>query len=236
MRGPQVFQGYYENESETAAAFYDGWLRTGDLAKWDDGFLVMADRRKEMIINGGFNVYPSEVEKVVREIEGVTDVAVIGMPNDTLGETVVAALVLEPGANVTLEQVRQWTESRLSHYAMPKSIAILDELPRSQIGKVLRKSVKEQLENFELVSGQWRKKISAASNNAAQNFEAYLQALKEKTNSTAEEWRAWTESNAPQLELLRTGGTVNGNQTQPKSTLNAKHSIKGFQLKVSLAG
>lgn len=203
VRGPQVFNGYFDNPEETAAIFHDGWLRTGDLARWEDGFLIMADRRKEMIINGGFNVYPSEVEKVVREIEGVADVAVIGMPSDTLGETVVAALVLEPGANVTLEQVRQWTESRLSHYAMPKSIAIIEELPRSQIGKVLRRNVKEQLANFELVSGQWRKKLEDASSSAAQTFDSYLQALKEKTNSTAEEWRAWSETNAPQLEKFK---------------------------------
>ncbi|MFC5384004.1 AMP-binding protein [Arcanobacterium hippocoleae] len=230
VRGPQVFPGYYENETETAAAFHDGWLRTGDLAKWDDGFLVMADRRKEMIINGGFNVYPSEVEKVVREIEGVADVAVIGMPNGTFGESVVAALVLEPGANVTLEQVRQWTESRLSHYAMPKSIAILDELPRSQIGKVLRRSVKEQLENFELVSGQWRKKLGAASNSAAQTFEAYLQALKEKTNSTAEEWRAWSESNAPQLERFRNWWNSERNSQSADSSIDDKAHTEGISV------
>lgn len=204
VHGPQVFQGYFDSPEETQTALYEGWLRTGDLARWDDGFLVMADRRKEMIINGGFNIYPSEVEKVVREIEGIADVAVIGMPSGSIGEQVVAALVLEPGANVTLEQIRSITESRISHYAMPKSIAIFDELPRSPLGKVMRRNVKEQLENFELVSGQWRKKIGAVSNSAAQTFEAYLQALKEKTNSTAEEWRAWSENNAPQLERFKT--------------------------------
>lgn len=232
VRGPQIFNGYYDNEEETQTAFYQGWLRTGDLARWDDGFLVMADRRKEMIINGGFNIYPSEVEKVMREIEGIADVAVIGMPSGSIGEQVVAALVLKPGANVTLEQIRSWTESRISHYAMPKSIAIFDELPRSPLGKVMRRNIKEQLENFELVSGQWRKKIEAVSNSAAQTFEAYLQALKEKTNSTAEEWRAWSENNAPQLERFKAWWNEHKKNTSDADTddMARRHgiSVEGF--------
>ena len=120
----------------------------------------MTDRRKEMIINGGFNVYPSEVESAVRDIAGVADVAVVGMPEEGLRENIVAAIVLEPGAKIDLETVRQWTEKKLPHYAMPKSIAIMDSLPRSQLGKVLRRSVREQLENFEMVSGEWRKKLT----------------------------------------------------------------------------
>lgn len=160
VKGPQVFCGYFQNAAETEISFHNGWLRTGDLARWDNGFLVMTDRRKEMIINGGFNVYPSEVESAVRDIAGVADVAVVGMPEEGLRENIVAAIVLEPGAKIDLETVRQWTEKKLSHYAMPKSIAIMDSLPRSQLGKVLRRSVREQLENFEMVSGEWRKKLT----------------------------------------------------------------------------
>ena len=152
VRGP--------HPEETENTLKDGWLYTGDLGRWDDGFLVMADRRKEMIINSGFNVYPSEVESAVRDMPGVVDVAVVGMPTDTFSESVVAALVLEPGATVDLEAVRAWTEDKLSHYAMPKSIAIFDELPRSQLGKVMRKNVTERLANLELVSGQWRERVS----------------------------------------------------------------------------
>lgn len=162
VRGPNVFVGYLNNEEETAESLVAGeWLRTGDLVKIDDGFLVMADRRKEMIITSGFNIYPTQVEEAVRSIPGIQDVAVVGMPDGPRGEAVVAALVLEPGASIDLENVRKWTQDKLSHYSMPRSIAILDELPRSQLGKVMRRSVRDQLQELELQAGQWRKKLSA---------------------------------------------------------------------------
>ncbi|WP_341360626.1 AMP-binding protein [Georgenia sp. M64] len=147
VRGPQVFAGYYGKPEETAEVMLEGgWLRTGDLVRRDpDGFYVLADRRKELIISGGFNVYPSQVEDAVRSMPGVIDVAVVGLPDSSRGESVVAALVLEPGASVDLEAVRHWTRERLSAYAMPRSIAVLEELPRSQLGKVLRRSVRDRL-------------------------------------------------------------------------------------------
>ena len=205
VRGPQVFQGYYKNPEETENTLKDGWLYTGDLGRWDDGFLVMADRRKEMIINSGFNVYPSEVESAVRDMPGVVDVAVVGMPTDTFSESVVAALVLEPGATVDLEAVRAWTEDKLSHYAMPKSIAIFDELPRSQLGKVMRKNVTERLANLELVSGQWRERVSEATAKRAERLDEYVASVKERaarmTGSAPEEPETTGEpgaSNAPE--------------------------------------
>ncbi|MCI2012174.1 MAG: AMP-binding protein [Ancrocorticia sp.] len=167
VRGPQVFVGYLGAPEETEKVFYDGWLRTGDLGRWDDGFLVMADRQKEMIIQGGFNVYPSQVENAIKSMPGVRDVAVVGMPDENRGESVVAVLVLEPGAAVDLDAVRRWTQDKLSHYAMPKSIAVRDDLPRSQIGKVMRRVVKEELaQSFELHGGQWKKIQSAAEERA----------------------------------------------------------------------
>lgn len=189
-RGPQVFQGYLGNDEETAETIMEGgWLRTGDLGRWDDGFLVMADRRKEMIINGGFNVYPSQVEDAVRQMPGVVDVAVVGMPTDSFSESVVAALVLESGAKVDIEQVRKWTEDKLSHYAMPKSIAILDELPRSQLGKVMRRSVRERLEGFELKSGEWRERLTEASTNASE----YIDQLRERASASRAELKEYIE-------------------------------------------
>lgn len=162
VRGPNVFIGYLNQPEETAQTLIDGeWLRTGDLVTWDDGFLVMADRRKELIINSGFNVYPSQVEEAVRSMPGIRDVAVVGMPDGTRGEAVVAALVLEPGATIDLENVRKWTQDKLSHYSMPRSIAIMDELPRSQLGKVMRRSVRDQLQDLELQAGVWKQKLSA---------------------------------------------------------------------------
>lgn len=161
VRGPQVFAGYLHKPEETAETLLpDGFVRTGDLAKWDDGFLVMADRRKELIINGGFNIYPSQVEAALRDMPGVRDVAVVGMPTDSLGEAVVAALVLEPGATVDLASVRAWAEKRIQRYALPKSIAILDDLPRSALGKTLRRNVRDRLRTWELRSGVWKEKSS----------------------------------------------------------------------------
>ncbi|MBD8062572.1 AMP-binding protein [Oceanitalea stevensii] len=147
IRGPQVFAGYWDNPEATAEVMLDGgWLRTGDLVRLgEDGFVTLADRRKELIITGGFNVYPSQVEDAVRSMPGVRDVAVVGVPDGPRGERVVAALVLEPGASVDLAAVRRWAEDRISAYAMPRAVTVLEDLPRSQLGKVLRRVVREQL-------------------------------------------------------------------------------------------
>ncbi|MFC4556353.1 AMP-binding protein [Georgenia faecalis] len=147
IRGPQVFSGYYGEPEESAAVLLPGgWLRTGDIVTVDeDGFVTLADRIKELIISGGFNIYPSQVEDAVRLMPGVADVAVVGVPGGAGGDRVVAALVLEAGAQVDLAAVRHWCEGRLSRYAVPRQVAVLAELPRSQLGKVLRRTVREQL-------------------------------------------------------------------------------------------
>ena len=145
-RGPQVFSGYWNQDDETAEVFtQDGWLRTGDLVQVRDGFIYMADRRKEMINSSGFNVYPSQVEEAVRSMPGVLDVAAVGVPAGESGEDVVAAIVLEAGASVTLTDLRKWAEKSLAHYALPRQIVVMTELPRSQLGKVMRKKVREQI-------------------------------------------------------------------------------------------
>ena len=144
--GPQVFSGYWNQDDETAEVFtQDGWLRTGDLVQVRDGFVYMADRRKEMINSSGFNVYPSQVEEAVRSMPGVLDVAAVGVPAGESGEDVVAAVVLEAGASVTLNDLRKWAEKSLAHYALPRQIVVMTELPRSQLGKVMRKKVREQI-------------------------------------------------------------------------------------------
>ena len=129
-RGPQIFPGYWGDPEETEAVLLPGgWLRTGDLVRQeDDGFYVIADRRKELIISGGFNVYPTEVEAAVRSMPQVEDVAVVGLPGDSGNENVVAAILPKEGQTVTLEQVREWAEKTLSHYALPRQIAILSEM------------------------------------------------------------------------------------------------------------
>jgi len=148
IRGPQVFQGYWGRPEETAGQLLDGgWLRTGDVVRLDeDGFVVLVDRIKEMIVTGGFKVYPSQVEDRLRTMPGVRDVAVVGLPGGDLGEKVVAAVVMELGhAQVELQAVREWCAERLARYAVPREIVILTDLPRSQIGKVLRRVVRDDL-------------------------------------------------------------------------------------------
>jgi long-chain acyl-CoA synthetase len=146
VRGPQVFGGYLDAPEETAQVLLPGgWLRTGDLVRRDpaDGFVALADRRKELIVSGGFNIYPTQVEEAVRGMPGVVDVAVVGLPDASLGEHAVAALVLEPGAAVDLAGVREWLHGRVSRYAVPRAVHVLEDLPRSQLGKVLRRRVRE---------------------------------------------------------------------------------------------
>ena len=150
VRGPQVFAGYWGDPEATAAAMLPGgWLRTGDMVRREESFLWMADRRRELILTGGFNVYPSQVEAAIRDMDGVADVAVVGMDAGARGETVVAAVVLAQGAApgaITLESVRAHAERALPHYALPRRLEIIDEMPRSVIGKVMRRQVREMLE------------------------------------------------------------------------------------------
>ncbi|WP_115727237.1 AMP-binding protein [Actinomyces culturomici] len=147
VKGPQVFDGYLDAPEETARVFTeDGWFRTGDVGVLEDGFIRMADRKKELILSGGFNVYPSQVEAAIRGLPGVKDVAVVGLPSGDATEEVAAALVLEEGAGaIDLEQVRLWAERNVAHYALPRIVAVLADLPRNPLGKVMRRKVREQL-------------------------------------------------------------------------------------------
>ena len=151
LRGPQVFAGYWGRPEETATVLLPGgWLRTGDVVVADDaGSLTLVDRTKEMIITGGFKVYPSQVEDLVRMMPGIADVAVVGVPAGEQGERVVAAVVLDAGApesaSIDLAAVRAWCEQHLARYAIPRELVVLDDLPRSAIGKVQRRVVREGL-------------------------------------------------------------------------------------------
>ena len=148
IKGPQVFAGYWQRPEETAEQLLeDGWLRTGDIVVVDEtGWVVLVDRIKEIIVTGGFKVYPSQVEDHLRGMPGVADVAVVGVPGGDLGETVVAAVVLEAGARgVDLDAVRAWGERHLARYALPRKLVFLEDLPRSQVGKVLRRVVRDKL-------------------------------------------------------------------------------------------
>jgi long-chain acyl-CoA synthetase len=149
VRGPQVFSGYWNRPDDTAAVLSpDGWMRTGDIVTMDDdGFITVIDRIKELIITGGFNVYPSQVEDALRQVPGIVDAAAVGLPDGSGGERVVAAIVVEPGMRLDPEEVRAATREHLTAYKVPRQVFIVDELPRSLIGKVLHRVVRDQLLN-----------------------------------------------------------------------------------------
>jgi long-chain acyl-CoA synthetase len=142
VKGPQVFPGYRGRPEETEAAFHDGWFRTGDVVTMAaDGFLTIVDRIKEVIITGGFNVYPSEVEAAIRTHDGVEDVAVVGLRDDQDIEQVVAAVVLSDGVTLAPEDLRAHARQALTGYKVPRRVVFVDELPTNPMGKVLRREV-----------------------------------------------------------------------------------------------
>jgi long-chain acyl-CoA synthetase len=147
VRGPQVFSGYWNQPEETERALLQGgWLRTGDIVEADEqGFVRVVDRIKELIITGGFNVYPSEVEDVLREHPSVADAAVVGVPGPDGAEEVVAAVVAADGASPAYDELRAHCREQLAGYKVPRRVEVVGELPRSQIGKVLRKDVRAAL-------------------------------------------------------------------------------------------
>ncbi|HEV7812457.1 MAG TPA: long-chain-fatty-acid--CoA ligase [Leifsonia sp.] len=146
-RGPQVFSGYWRKADETQKVFAgDGWFRTGDIVTMDEGgFVRIVDRIKELIITGGFNVSPSEVEDAIRAFEGVADIAVVGLPHGRGGEDVVAAVVMQPGASFDEAAIRAFARDTLAAYKVPKHVYAVEELPRSIVGKVIRRKVRDQL-------------------------------------------------------------------------------------------
>jgi len=147
LRGPQVFQGYWNRPDETAETLLPrGWLRTGDIVTVSpDGFVTIVDRIKELVITGGFNVAPSEVEEVLAAHPSVESAAVVGLPSPSGGEELVAAVVLAEGATLDAEALRAHAKRSLAAYKVPRRFEVLDALPTSLIGKVLRREVREEL-------------------------------------------------------------------------------------------
>ncbi|MET1033876.1 MAG: long-chain-fatty-acid--CoA ligase [Arthrobacter sp.] len=147
LKGPQVFGGYWNNPEETARALTpDGWLRTGDVVTVDDdGFVTIVDRAKELIITGGFNVSPTEVEAVLRGHADVRDAAAFGTPLERGGEMVVAAVELEPGVALDEEGLRAHCREHLAAYKVPRRIVAIEDMPRSMLGKILRRQVRERV-------------------------------------------------------------------------------------------
>jgi long-chain acyl-CoA synthetase len=143
FRGPSVVAGYWNDPEATAAAIdADGWLSTGDVGHLDeDGYLFLVDRKKELIIRGGYNVYPREVEEVLYAHPDVLEVAVVGVPHGILGEEVAAVVVRRPGADVTPDALQAWAKERVAAYKYPRRVLLVDELPKGPTGKILKREI-----------------------------------------------------------------------------------------------
>jgi long-chain acyl-CoA synthetase len=144
VAGEHVFRGYWRDEAETAHALRDGWLHTGDVGRLDDdGYLFIVDRMKDLIIRGGFNVYPRDVEDALLEHPDIAAAAVVGRPDAESGEEVVAAVALRPGATLTGPEIVAWARERLSKYKYPREVRVLDAVPLTSVGKTNRKAVRQ---------------------------------------------------------------------------------------------
>jgi long-chain acyl-CoA synthetase len=145
VNGPQVMKGYWNRPKDTEEVLKDGWLFTGDIASMDeDGYFYILDRKKDMIIASGYNVYPREIEEVLYQLEGIEEVIVIGVPDDYRGETVKAFVKLKSGSSLSVVEILQFAKDNLAPYKAPKEIEILDELPKSSVGKLLRRVLQDK--------------------------------------------------------------------------------------------
>jgi long-chain acyl-CoA synthetase len=145
VKGPQVMQGYWNAPAETANAIHEGWLRTGDIAHMDEeGYFYIVDRKKDMILSAGYNVYPREVEEVLYQHPKVLEAAVIGLPDDMRGEKITAYLVLKPGETATAAEIRAFCREHLAQYKQPRAVIFRDNLPKAMAGKVLRRQLREE--------------------------------------------------------------------------------------------
>ncbi len=149
VKGPNVMQGYWNHPEETALTFFEGWMRTGDIGKMDeDGYFYIVDRVKDLIIAGGFNIYPREVEEVLYQHPAVLEAAVVGVPDEYRGETAAAVIVLKPGfapSEETREDILAFCRKNLTRYKVPRIVEFRESLPKSLIGKVLKREIKRTI-------------------------------------------------------------------------------------------
>ncbi len=150
VRGHNVMKGYYKDPSATDAAFFNGWLKTGDVARVDeDGYFSIVDRTKDVIIRAGMNIYPREVEEILHHHPAVREVSVVGVSDETLSESVVACVVLADGAEVTARELQKYCRDHLAVYKCPKVIEFMEQLPKNSTGKILKRELKAILQrNF----------------------------------------------------------------------------------------
>ncbi|PFN97744.1 long-chain fatty acid--CoA ligase [Bacillus sp. AFS076308] len=144
VRGDNVTPGYYQNQQETNRVLKDSWLYTGDMARVDDeGYVYIVDRKKDLIIRGGFNVYPRDVEEILNGHEEVFEAAVVGIPDERMGEELVACVVKKPGSNVTEEELIQFCQDHLAKNKTPRKVIFLEALPRNGVGKILKTHLRQ---------------------------------------------------------------------------------------------
>jgi long-chain acyl-CoA synthetase len=144
VKGPQIMMGYYKKPEETENALKDGWFFTGDIGKFDeDGYLSIVDRKKDMIIAGGYNIYPVELDDVLMNHPKILEACAVGIPHEYRGETVKAFIVTKEGETLTEEDVTRYCKENLAAYKVPKIFEFVAELPKSTVGKVLRRKLKE---------------------------------------------------------------------------------------------
>jgi len=144
LRGHNITKGYYKRPEETAQAFRGGWFHTGDLGyQDDDGFVFVVDRKTDLINRGGYNVYPREVEELLYLHPAVSEAAVIGRPDDRLGEEVVAVVSLKPGASAQGEDIVAWAKERIAAYKYPREVRIVAELPKGPTGKIAKRLLRD---------------------------------------------------------------------------------------------
>jgi len=144
LKGPQVSRGYYNRPQETAQSFRDGWFYTGDIGYMDEeGYLFIVDRKKDMIIAGGYNIYPREIDEVLYEHPKIQEACAVGIPDPYRGETVKAFIVLKPGESLDEQEIAAYCKEKLAAYKVPKVYEFVDDLPKSAIGKVLRRELRE---------------------------------------------------------------------------------------------
>jgi long-chain acyl-CoA synthetase len=145
FKGPQVMKGYYKNPEETAKVLKDGWVYTGDIGYLDeDGFLTLVDRKKDMIIASGYNIYPNEIDEILYEHPQVAEACTIGVPDEYRGETVKSFIVLRQGGTVSEQEIIEHCKQKLAAYKVPKKVAFVESLPKSAVGKILRRKLRDQ--------------------------------------------------------------------------------------------
>jgi long-chain acyl-CoA synthetase len=145
IKGPQVMKGYYNQPAETASVLRDGWLYTGDLATMDEeGYFFIVDRKKDLIISGGFNIYPREIDEVLYEHPKVQEAVAVGVPHPTRGEIIKAFIVPKPGETIDKAEIIAYCKKKLAGYKVPKQVEFRTTLPKTLVGKVLRRALKEE--------------------------------------------------------------------------------------------